>query len=216
MEILECLAIALYSNNKADEMEQYSLEVRSDPKADQVEAAIRTRKDDIIRAIEELENLAGSGSVVAKLVLGDLYLYGWFDAPIDREKGEALLLEAKDLGSIEAAFRLACYYQKYVRNNEAIAVFEELADRSYSPAIYRLGLMYQEGLLAEMNPQESKRHLEKAAKLGHIPALKSLARMNATSLNPISFLIGLCQYLGSIVPHFRQLRTDRLSDNLRE
>ena len=123
-------------------MHQYQKELNEDLDPVRLYDALMMRDDDIDAAILELEALIKQGSSFAMVALGNIYLYGSYGTLPYEQKGEALLLQATDMGSIEGGYRLACYYDYRERHAEAFELYSDLSDRGFSPANYRLGWAY--------------------------------------------------------------------------
>ena len=196
-------------------MEQYMRELEADDDPDRLEAAIRMRSKELDRAIDELEILAKKDSKIALVVLGDLYLHGWYGTKIDKERGETLLVRAAEMGSIEGGFRLASHYQRIGKPEQALQLHHSLAGANFAPAQCRLGVIYGNGTIVPKDSETSRIFLEQAIRQGHIIALKKLALFNLKSGNALHMITGVWLFLRSIIPHFRQLRTSRKSDRLR-
>lgn len=156
-------------------MEQYSKELANDIDPVRLEAALFKRDQDIEFAIKELESLINDGSSFAMAALGNIYLYGTHSITRDEQKGERLLARASAMGSIEGAYRLACFLDSRARNAEAFKLYESLAEKGFSPALYRLGWAYHTGRWVDKNTSKAKDFFWRAYRKGHFLAQQKLS-----------------------------------------
>ncbi len=126
------------------------------------------------QARQMLEKLAERGSLASVLYLGDAYASGRY--------GSKNLLEAKKWYEraearewIPAPHRLGRIYFTLGDYASALRAFSRGADKGYSPAVYRLGKMYIEGLGAATNLEQGRRFLAVAIADGHLFAKRDLA-----------------------------------------
>jgi len=140
-----------------------------DPAPDKLWDALRVMDKDPEAAIPLLIDLAANGSSLSMVYLGSAYLSGTL--PVDKESGETWLKKSADLGSIEGGYQLARFYEIEKRTEEAREWFASVAERGYSPALYRLGcLHYYAGDIPE-----ALHYLHKAKDAGNLPARGTLS-----------------------------------------
>jgi TPR repeat protein len=174
------------------------------------------REHEIGSAISELEALVDQESSLAMAALGNIYLYGSYGIPTDEPKGEALLFQSAKLGSIEGGYRLACYLDYKHRHAEAFEIYEELASRGFSPAIYRLGWAYHDGRWVEQNTVKARELFFSAYRKGHLRAQQKLSYDLRKSPKVREKLAGLYLLATLIIPrklrYVRQPSSDALRD----
>lgn len=125
------------------------------------------------RGVRALSDLAKKGSGLAMMYLGDLYSDGDKIIGKDLEKAEYWLSKSSIYGSIEGSYCLAYLYMQLNKANCSIKEYEKLASLNYSPAMFRLGLYYQNKSDNE-NQKKSEFYFKAASKNGHFPSKKWL------------------------------------------
>lgn len=191
-------------------------ELDGDVDPDRLYDALFMREKDISAAILEFEALAEQGSSFAMGVLGDIYLYGRHDVPMDEHKGEELTRKASQLGSIESAYRLACFFDYKRRHAEAFSLYEDLGKRGFTPALYRLGWSYSEGRWVGQDRTRARDYFVTAYKGGHLLAQQKLSFDLRHSPRLSDKLYGLYLLITLVIPRARQYHRQPLSDRLRD
>src|SRR5260370_12582558 len=95
-------------------------------------------------------------------------------AAIDVDKSENWYRKASDGGSALASGILGAYYFDKTQYSLAEEYFKTSASRNYLPGLFRLGIMYLDGLGVDRQPQKGRQYLEQATALGHITAKRRL------------------------------------------
>ena len=97
-----------------------------------------------------------------------------------------LYVEAMELGSREAAHRLAYWYKRgiFVNKDEqkALEMFTKLSDEKYLPAIYNLALLRETGSAKVRNVNIAVSLYEKASALGDEKSKEALARIYSSGI----------------------------------
>lgn len=196
-------------------MENYNLEFERDSKKNAVKIALDMCSSQPSEALEQLRILAEEGSCMSQLALGDFYLYGRHGLEPDFILAEKFLQSAKGQGSREAAYRLAKHYLRSHRYDDAISELEELAESDFIPALFRLGHIYYEGVLAERNIKKSKEFFSRASDLGHIHSMHWLSLIKRRDPKLKSKIEGILIFLRSIPIYIRLKRHSPQSEKLR-
>lgn len=196
-------------------MEQYNKELDSDVDPPRLNAALFRRESDIEGAMLELEALAEKGSSFACGVLGSIYLLGSYGITRDEPRGEKLLSRSASMGSIEGAYRLACYYDSKGRHAEAFELYKSIGERGFSPALYRLGWAYHLGRGVEQNEVTARNLFYRAYKEGHLLAQQKLSYDLRHSRKLSEKLYGHFLLMKLRIPRVLQLIRQPLSDRLR-
>lgn len=197
-------------------MEQLSIETKREVDPDRLIEALRMRETDIGAAISELELLVEDGSPLAKAALGNIYLYGTHGIPKDERKGEELLADASAMGSIDGAYRLACFYDWKGRHEEAFDLYERLGNEGFSPALYRMAWAYHTGRSVAQNTDKARQLFYSAYKKGHLLAQQKLSYELRRSSNILDKLRGLLMLATLILPRGLQYAREPRSDRLRK
>jgi TPR repeat protein len=145
-----------------------------EPNLEELRTAYALFATDFDLARSKLEELANRGSVASMWYLGDAYSRGEHVAK-HFAKAKIWYGRAEASGSIAASFRLgrACY--ALLDYGPAFEAFSRGAAKGYLPAVYRLGMMYKEGLGTKRDLNECRRLLEVAVSEGHLFAKRDLA-----------------------------------------
>ena len=131
-------------------------------------------KDDVIRAMGLLEASASEGYTPAQVLLAQI-----LDKAEEDARALDLYSEAAAKGSAEAELGLGGMYAagEGVERDYAQALLwiRRSAEQEYGPAMVLLAEAYQKGKLGlEVDPDEARRWLEKAAASGYEPAQQRL------------------------------------------
>lgn len=127
-----------------------------------------------VEAFHDYEELAQNGSVTAQTVVGWFYYMG-HGVTQNRETARQWLERAAGSGSAVALFYLGGLHRGQKRYQEALKHLEGAAEQNYSPALYHLGIMYDEGEGVTVDKDRAQYYLTKAAGLGNLRAQKDIA-----------------------------------------
>ena len=136
-----------------------------------VDLANSGRFDEAVSIFRRLSEL---GSVYAQVQLAYLYEEGNGVEP-DRTKSAELYKSAANSGVPFAVFYYARYLQKIERNGDSFGLMKLLAAEGYLPAIYKLSIMYRDGIGHDKDLEQYRYYLKYAANHGHIWAQRRLA-----------------------------------------
>ena len=125
-------------------------------------------------AIIELSALAGRGSIMSMVYLGEVYANGEI-AQLDLEEAEKWYRRAADSGSVRAQYYLGRLYGRLNRFQEAERALRCASDFDFHPALHSLGLMYLFWTGVPKDVARSKQLLARASSLGNVPARGALA-----------------------------------------
>lgn len=127
-------------------------------------------------AFAKYSDLAEKGVVDCQTFVGWMYLKG---EGVDKSEDSAFewYRKAAEAGSAEAQFRLAKLYAKKKDYSEALKFYKLSAAQDYSPALFRLGWVYETGRGIEQDSHNAFMHYERSAALGNIFGLKNTALM---------------------------------------
>lgn len=173
------------------------------------------RDFDITTAIQELESLIDEGSSFAMAALGNIFLYGSYGIPVDEAKGKELLSRSASMGSIEGAYRLACFLDSRGRHAEAFDIYQRLAERRFSPAIYRLAWAYHQGRWVSQDKSKARELFAEAMNEGHLLAKQKLSYELRQSAKVADKIYGHFLLITLVVPRALQYRRQPRSDRLR-
>ena len=120
--------------------------------------------------------LAEQGSIECQQFVAWMYQEG-VGTNKDDEKAFAWYRQAAELGSAVAQFHLAKRHQKNKNYPEAIEWYRRSAKKEYSPALYRLGWLYERGLGLQPDMVKAIYYYRQASKFGHAFALRNLGRL---------------------------------------
>ncbi len=140
--------------------------------------------------LNDYRTRANADEIAAQIYLGWAYVKGT-DVEKDESLGRALLERAANLGSKEAAYRLASCL--ILRNDgDGIARLTQLSAENYAPAAYDLGNCYYAGFLVERDSHAAAREWSHAANNGHLIAkiklLKFQSQLSPLHRKPLIFL----------------------------
>ncbi|QGM44966.1 tetratricopeptide repeat protein [Methylocystis heyeri] len=144
-----------------------------EPDIEALRKAYSRLEGDRAGAIAILKDLAERGSIASIWYLADAYLEENSKSGISQ--AQFWLARAEDAGWIQASYRLGRIAFQEKDYKAAFDAFSRGAATNYTPAIYRLAMMYKEGLSTKRDFIEAKRLLEVAAQRGHLFAKRDLA-----------------------------------------
>ena len=149
-------------------------EFRREPDLLALSAAYKLLKKESERALSMLEELAGRGSLMSMVYLGDAYLKG-LGVSTDVESAKKWLKRATDEGSRVAPHQLGLLYLDLKEYQHAEEMFRLGASWNYLPSLYRLGTMYADGVGVTRQPALAREFFERASSQGHVFAKRRLA-----------------------------------------
>jgi TPR repeat protein len=114
-----------------------------EPLAVELWEALQARKIDRDNGIAMLTKLAGRGSALAMMYLGQAYVSN--DDRDEAALGEEWLVRSAEDGSIEGRLQLAHHYERQGAWEKAQLELEILARQGYSPAMHYLGRLFYWG-----------------------------------------------------------------------
>jgi len=167
-------------------------------------------------AIAALTGLAAQGSGLAMMYLGEAYLKGRGGIESDRMLGEQWLVRSAEHGSIEGRYGLAIHYEGSGRPESARNELTKLADRGYSPAMFRLGYGFYKGKWGGKDIAQAQHFLGMAQRAGHLPGAIWLNRIDIVeSLGLARKVSGIWGWLKLAPLVFRYVSNYPTSDRLR-
>jgi len=125
-------------------------------------------------AIKELERLATKGSHVAPAYLGSAYENGPSGMK-DNERALSWYAQSAERGNPTGQFLLGSLYRKVGRATLAREPLEKAAAQGFTPASYRLYLMYERGDGVDQDHTAARKYLHQAVNEGHVYAIRALA-----------------------------------------
>jgi uncharacterized protein len=149
-------------------------EFKKEPDLAALSAAHALLKTAPERALPMLEELAGRGSLVSMIYLGNAYLRGR-GVRVDVEKAKAWLDRATREGSKLAPHQFGLLYWDLKDYQRAEEMFRLSASWNYLPSLYRLGLMFADGMGMALQPKLARDFFERASSQGHVFARRNLA-----------------------------------------
>jgi TPR repeat protein len=148
----------------------------SEPNLNALREAHSLLKTNADVARQRLEQLADSGSIASMWYLGDAYATGRF-FPKELDKARTWFRRAEEAGWTPASFMLGRTYYELKDYKSAFESFSRSAAKDYVPGVYRLAMMYGDGLGVNKNQLECRRLLEIAVSRGHLFAKRDLASL---------------------------------------
>ncbi len=135
------------------------------------------RTPDWRRGLQEMEQLARSGSIMSILHLADAMRTGWgYDQ--DLPGAEAWYKVAVDSGLARGFSGLGHTHLAMGRFSEAIQDFEAAMARGFPPACNMLGNMYFNGEGVPVDWQKALQFWRKGASLGHLVARRNMVHQS--------------------------------------
>lgn len=162
------------------------------------------------------KELAEEGSIDSQVFLAWMYQNG---LGVNKNKEEAFVWfnKAATSGSASAQFYLAKYHANQNELDKAIDYYQQAAEKNYSPALFRLGLLYETGRGTEKDTAKAVYYYRKASLEGHVFAKKQLGLLLLKGYGSFfdrcygAFLLVTCVFLVIYIAF-----KDHKSDMLRE
>lgn len=181
--------------------ENLNREWDEEPHAPELWDALQAIKSDPRRGLAMLTHLAESGSSLAMMYLGRVFLRGKHGFRMDQDLGENWLRRSAAAGSIEAAYDLALELLKIGKPDEGIAELRRLSDLKYSPALAALGLEYENGGFVEKDLNRALFYYRLAEKEGHLIASNQICFiLMRRQMGPLSWLHGMVKKAKLFIP----------------
>ena len=147
----------------------------NEPDIDELRRMYALLVTDFGKAVAGLESLAGRGSTMSMWYLAEAYMGTY--APKDLSRAKYWYGQADEKGASEASFMLGRICAQEGDYDSAFAAFSRGANRGYLPSIYRLAMMYQDGLGTKKDSSRARVLLQEAASKGHVFAKRDLATL---------------------------------------
>lgn len=175
--------------------------------------ALQIIKSDPQGGLDALKKLAEDGSSLSMMYLGDAYRGHREGIPKDQGAVEYWMERGAKAGSIEAAYIFADCLLKSGRELEAIAEYENLSKKDFSPAFYVLGhtLFYGRGEV-HIDKEKAIEYLNNGKNLGHLYCRRMLALIMIFSKN---FFRGIFEMARTIPEKSRLKKESPGTDRLR-
>ncbi len=152
----------------------YDVDARNDPfRKDYERARDLLYTSDQHVAMDGLEQLANSGSIMSILLVADALRTGWVYGQ-DLPGAEAWYQVAVESGSARGLYGLGLTHLQMDRFSEAIQELEAAFARNYPPAYNALAGMYFRGDGVTVDRERARDLWHKGASLGHLPAKQNL------------------------------------------
>ena len=166
-------------------------------------------------ALECYKALTDSGAVGSRLRVGWMYEHGLGTAADPRE-ALRWYESAVDAQPAEAFFYIGKFHLAQCRAGEAQRFFEQAASLGFSPALFRLGRMHQEGTGVPVDAKRAVEYFETGAKLGNLFAERELCRMMIRGEQGLAQIPkGICQLARVAWKGFMLAMTDENDHRLR-
>lgn len=196
--------------------ENLSREWNQDPLAPELWDSLQLIKKNPSSGMHNLSQLAKRGSSLSMLYLGKIYAHGQYNVPKDLDCAELWLRRSAEQGSVEGAYGLAWLLKRRGKHDAALAEYRRLADLSYAPAQYVLGMHYLNKKSPDRNIEKAIYYLELAEKGEHLLAANRLSHiLMGFKMGPVSWFRGIAKKVALIVPFFKMAIRTPYSDRLR-
>jgi len=150
-------------------------------------AASLVAQNRYVEALGIYERLAEDGDVRCDLYVAKL-LFDGIGVPQDRLDAMCRFRRVAETGVPDGMFYFASALSVQGEDQEAFKWYQRAAAKYYSPALFRLGNCYLEGIGIEKNKKLGFSCLEEAARSGHVIAMGQLARRYLRGENGIMML----------------------------
>ena len=160
-------------------------------------ACISLDKGAIEIALHEFEELANSGERKANLYLGWIYDQGLSAEGRNMAKAESHYRVLADDGDTDGAYYLGILYFRNGKCLESIGWLERAAKQGHPSAaywLYRIFMGDEADCVIEIDSAKSQSFLMAAAKLGHVFAIRDLARTDLNERKGMLKLVTLARY----------------------
>ena len=149
-------------------------------------------------ALHAFGELANSGERRANLYLGWIYDQGLSDEGRNIVKAESHYQVLADDGDMDGAYYLGILYFRNGKCLESIGWLECAAKQGHPSAaywLYRIFMGDEADCVVEIDAAKSQSFLITAAKLGHIYAIRDLARTDLNKCKGMLKLVALTRYI---------------------
>jgi TPR repeat protein len=151
-------------------------EFQGEPDLAALSAAHELLKKEPERALPILAKVADEGSLLSMIYLGDAYRKG-IGVSVDIAEAKKWLRRATDAGSRVAPHQLGLVHLDLKEYQQAEEMFRLGASWHYLPSLYRLGVMFADGVGTTPQPVLAREFFESASSRGHVFAKRRLASM---------------------------------------
>lgn len=131
--------------------------------------------------VAQIRELADSGSIAAKLFMGNLYWYGKYGCPVDIPKSTAMYEDCARLGNARAQYMMSAnyYFGDGVPQNYILAImYANLAiEQRYIKGWRRWGKFYRDGLAVKQDYIKARECYEKGARMGDFNCFNKVGDM---------------------------------------
>lgn len=134
--------------------------------------AYRHKRYDVAYRIYRM--LAEQGHAESQMFVGWMHLSG-LGVASDEAQAAEWFEKAAALGSIEGQFYYARYLTKIGRDKEAYPLYRRAAESGHLPSIFWVGYSFARGQGVDLNIDSGYRYLLRAARRGHVHALREVA-----------------------------------------
>lgn len=166
-------------------------------------------------ALEQYRALAERGSTQAQIFVGWMYQHGRGVA-MNREEARRWYEKAAGARSPEGIFYLGklCFIEQHYA--DAKRHFEDATAKNYSPAVYRLGRMYELGTGVPLDKHKAFKYFERAAQMGHLFAERAIAgRMIKGAYGALRIPEGLYRFVRALWLAARYMNRDEHDERIR-
>ena len=169
-----------------------------------------------VEAFVKYKALAENGDIDCQTFVGWMYEQGegvskCLDSAFYWYKKAALS------GSAEAQFLLAKLHAQRKQYSEAFKLYQKAVEQNYSPALFRLGWIYETGRGVGVDMEKAFLYYEKAGKLGNIFGLKSSGLMLIKGYQGLfSRIKGIYLFIMSLITAVIIVMKDPKSEKLRD
>jgi TPR repeat protein len=153
---------------------EFDLDEKMDPFFDEYQEALVHAMSDRPAAIEIIEKLAKSGSILSILYIADSLRTGWIYGK-DLIAAEEWYRIAISSGSNRGQYGLGLVYHAAAKYDQAILEFESSASKQYPPSMFMLGWMYYFGQSVDVCFNKAKFWWLEGAIRGHYNSMKYLS-----------------------------------------
>lgn len=168
------------------------------------------------KAFQLYKRLADKGSVDSQVFVGWMYQNG-LGVKKDVNIAFSWYEKAANLGSAEGQFYVAKSYAIQNKFNETKEWYYKSAEKNYSPALFRLGWIYDTGRGVKADKEKALSYYKHATELGHVFAQKELAILLVKGHSGLLMrFYGIFLLLKSIVSGVLVAAKDPHSERLRD
>lgn len=166
-------------------------------------------------AFDTYLQLANDGHVGSQVMVGWMLLQG-LGVSADEQAASNWFSRAAALGSPQGSFYYGRYLTRTGRSAEARTYYRVGATAGYLPSMFWMGYSAARGVGTELNIDEALQYLSRAAKRGHLHALREIGVLDMKGARgPLLRAVGVCEFIAAVGAAFVLALIDRESDLLR-